>query len=91
MIKKKKKKKLNIKNNSLFRSCISKINNIFLDNVEGFDIAMPMPNLLEYTDNYSMTSGSLWNYYRYEINDDANENNAVNNRINNKTIRTTKQ
>ena len=48
---------------------------------------MPMPNLLEYTDNYSMTSGSLWNYYRYEINDDANENNAVNNRINNKTIR----
>ena len=28
-------------------------------------------------------SGSLWNYYRDEINDDANEN--VNNRINNKT------
>ena len=44
---------------------------------------MPMYNLLEYSDNYSMASGSLWNYYRDEINDDANEN--VNNRINNKT------
>ena len=43
---------------------------------------MPMYNLLEYTDNYSMTSGGLWNYYRDEINDDANEN-ANNNRINN--------
>ena len=43
---------------------------------------MPMFNLLEYTDNYSMTSGSLRNYYRDEINDDANEN-AINNRINN--------
>ena len=48
---------------------------------------MPMYNLLEYSDNYSMTSGSLWNYYRDEINDDGNENNAANNRINNnKTI-----
>ena len=48
---------------------------------------MPMYNLLEYSGNYSMTSGILWNYYRDEINDDANENNATNNRINNnKTI-----
>ena len=30
-------------------------------------------NLLEYSDNYSMTSGSLWNYYRDDINDDENE------------------
>ena len=30
-------------------------------------------NLLGYSQNYSMTSGSLWNYYRAEINDvDAN-------------------
>ena len=46
---------------------------------------MPMYNLLEYSGNYSMTSGSLWNYCRDGINDDANE--IVNNRINNnKTI-----
>ena len=34
---------------------------------------MPIYNLFEYSDNCSMTSGSLWNYYRDEINDDANE------------------
>ena len=43
--------------------------------------------MLEYSDNYSMTSASLWNYYTDEINDDANESNTANNRINNnKTI-----
>ena len=30
---------------------------------------MPMYNLLEYSQNYSMTSGSLWNYYRDKIDD----------------------
>ena len=38
---------------------------------------MAMHNLLEYSDNYSITSGSLWNYYRDEVNDDSNENNAT--------------
>ena len=42
-----------------------------------------MYNLLEYSDNYSMTSGRLWNYYRDEINDDDNENNNNNYKINN--------
>ena len=40
---------------------------------------MPMYNLLQYSDNYSMTSGSLWNYYRDEVNDSANEKNVTNN------------
>ena len=30
---------------------------------------MPMYNLIEYSDNYSKTSGSLWQYYRDEPND----------------------
>ena len=82
---KKRNKKLTFKNNAPFRSCISKINNTFIDNAEDLDIVMPMYNLLEYSDNYSMISGSLWNYYRYVINDDSNEH--VTNRINNnKTI-----
>ena len=34
------------------------------------NIVLPMYNLLEYSDNYSMPSGRLWNYYREEINDD---------------------
>ena len=27
---------------------------------------MPIYNLIEYSDNYSKASGSLWHYYRYE-------------------------
>ena len=43
--------------------------------------------MLVYSDNYFMTSWSLWNYDRDEVSDSANENNDVNNyRIyNNKT------
>ena len=52
-------KKLIFKNNAPFRSCLSKINNKFIDNAEDLDIVMPMYNLLEYSDNYSMTSRSL--------------------------------
>ena len=43
-----------------------------------------MKFLLEY--NYSMTCGSLWNYYRDEINDDESENDNNNRLNNNKTI-----
>ena len=46
-----------------------------LSNAEDLDIVMPMYNLLEYSDNYSKTSGSLWNDYRDVVNDSANENN----------------
>ena len=35
-----------------------------------------MYNLLEASESYSMVSGSLWNYYRDGMNDDANENNT---------------
>ena len=60
----KRNKKLTFKNNAPFRSCISKINNTLIDNAEDLDIVMPTYNLLEYNDNYSMTSGIFWNYYR---------------------------
>ena len=30
---------------------------------------MPMYNLIEYSDNYLKTSGSLWQYYRDNLND----------------------
>ena len=47
------------KNNAPFRSCISKINSTLIDNAEDLDIVIPMYNLLEYNQNYSMISGSL--------------------------------
>ena len=46
-------KDITFKNDAPFRSCISKINNIFIDNAEDPDIVIPMYNLLECSDNYS--------------------------------------
>ena len=37
--------------------------NTLIDNAEDLDIFMPIYNLLEYSQNYSMTSESLWNFY----------------------------
>ena len=42
---------------------------------------MPMYNLLEYSKNHKKTIGSLYNYYRDELNDDANFNNFANNNV----------
>ena len=48
------------KNCAPFTKCISRINNTDIDNAQDIDIVMPMYNLIEYSDNYSKTSGSLW-------------------------------
>ena len=57
------------KNCDPFTNCISEINNTQVDNAKDTDIVMPMYNLIEYSDNYAKTSGSLWQYYRDEPND----------------------
>ena len=54
------------KNCAPITSCISEINNTQIDNCKDIDIIMPMYNLIEYSDNYAKTSGSLWQYYRDE-------------------------
>ena len=61
------------KNNAPFRSCMSKLSSALMDNTEDLDIVMPMYNLLEYSKTYSVTSGSLWNYYLDEV-DNINDN-----------------
>ena len=38
-----------------------------VDEAEFIDIAMPMYNLIEYSDNYFDTSGNLWQFKRDEI------------------------
>ena len=45
-----------------------------IDNAEDSGIVMLMHNLLEYSDNCSMTSGSLPNYYTDAIIGDTDEN-----------------
>ena len=43
-----------------------------------------MYNLLKYSDIYSITSGSLFNYYSDEVNNDAHEIDASDNKSKNK-------
>ena len=63
-------KGVTFKNYAPFIKCISRINNTEIDNAQDIDILMPMYKLIEYSDNYSKTSGSLWQYYK----DDPNDN-----------------
>ena len=56
------------KNCAPFTNCISEINNTQVDNAKDSDIVMSMYNLIEYSDNYAKTSGSLWQYYGDEPN-----------------------
>ena len=79
---------LAFKNNAPFTNCISKINNVLIDNAEDLDVVMPMYNLIEYSKNYRKTTGSLWNYCRDELSNDVNGNNNLNkNVINSKSFK----
>ena len=55
-------KKVIIKNCVPFSNCISEINNTQVDNAKDIDIVTPIYNLIEYSNDYSKTSGSLWQY-----------------------------
>ena len=58
-----------------FKDCRTEINDTFVDNADFINIAMPMYNLIEYSDNYSDTSGSLWDFKRDEIDNNSDVNN----------------
>ena len=51
-----------IKNCAPLINCMNEINNTQVDNAKDIGIVMPMHNLMEYSDDYSKTSGSLWQY-----------------------------
>ena len=63
--------KVAFKNCAPFRKCRTEINETFINEAEHINIAMPMYNLIEYSDNYSDTSGSLWQFKRDEIEGDV--------------------
>ena len=54
------------------------VTDTFVDNADFINITMPMYNLIEYSDNYSDTSGSLWDFKRDEIANNANVTNDDN-------------
>ena len=51
--------KVAFKNCALFNKCRTEINGTFADEVDFFNVSVPIYNLIEYSDNYSDTSGSL--------------------------------
>ena len=53
-----------------FTKCITHINDEHVDNADNLDIIMSMYNLIEYSDNYSDSSGYLWQFKRDKQNMD---------------------
>ena len=54
--------KVAFKNCAPFTKCVTHINYEHVDNADDLDIVMPMHSLIKYSDNYSDTSGSLWQF-----------------------------
>ena len=69
------------KNCAPFVKCISRINNTGIDNTKDIDIVIPMYNLIEYSDNYSKTFGSLWQHYKDDPNDDIEDSESFKSKI----------
>ena len=86
-IRDKKNRKLILKNNAPLVSCITRINGELIEDADDLDIVMPMYNLLEYSNNYRKTIGSLYNYYRDELTNDNNNNFANRNVVNPNTYK----
>ena len=70
------------KNCAPFTRCTTHINDEHTETAENLDIIMPMYNLIEYSDNYSDSSGSLYQFKKDEspMNDN---NNPLNITLNN--------
>ena len=51
------------KNCAPFTHCITEVNNTQMENTKYIDVVM---NIIEDSENYSKTSGSLWQYYKDE-------------------------
>ena len=77
-IREKRNKPLILKNNAPFALCITRISGELIEDADDLDIVMPMHNSLEYSKNYRKTIGPLYNYYRDELSDDADDNNFRN-------------
>ena len=77
-IRDKRNRPLILKNNVPFVSCITRINGELIEDADDLDIVLSMYNLLKYSKNYRKTIGSLYNYYRDELSDDADDNNFDN-------------
>ena len=76
-------KGVTFKNCVSFTKCISRINYTDIDNAHDIDIVIPMYNLVEYSDNYSKTSGNLWQYYKDDPNDNLTNSESFKSKVKN--------
>ena len=65
------------KNCAPFEKCSTEIDGTLVDEANFINITMPMYNLIEYSDNYSDTSGSLWQFKRDKIIGNINLTNNI--------------
>ena len=76
-----KNKGVTLKNCAPFINCKSEINNTEIDVAKDIDIVMPVYNLLEYSNYYSETLGSLWQYFKDEPNDNLTDSESLKSKI----------
>ena len=74
-------KEVTFKNCAPFTKCISRINNTDIDNAHDIDIVMPMYNVIDYSDSYSKTSGSLWQFYKDYPNDNLTNSESFKSKV----------
>ena len=70
---------VSFKNCAPFTKCITKIDGATIDDAEDLDLVMPIYNLIEYSSNYSETTGSLWFYSKVEATNFNADNENTNN------------
>ena len=66
------------KNCTPFKKCYTEIDVTLVDETDFINTTMPMYNLIEYSEYYSDTTGSLWDFKRDEIDNNANVTNDDN-------------
>ena len=66
------------KNCTPFEKCSKEIDGTLVDEANFINITMLLYNLIEYSENYSDTSGSLWHFKRDEIERDISGNHISN-------------
>ena len=74
-------KGVTFKNCAPFTKCISRINNTDIDTAQDVDIVMSLYNLVEYKDNYSSISGSLWQYFKDEPKNNSEDSKSFTSKV----------
>ena len=75
------KKSVIYKNCASFTKSISRTSNTDIDNAQDIDIVLSSYNLIEYSNNYSKTCGSLWQYYKDYPNDNMAQSESLKSKI----------